>query len=118
MSRIRRSRRALLDFSESVIGSLEESSAPLRSFVLSFFFVILLRGLLEDFSANSGMSWEMHLHFVFYYLSVFTAVVLIARLFSGTQVLKIFKVFSLFFALILLGPVVDLLQAGSRARVT
>lgn len=114
--RVKKWGHALISLPESIIVSLEKSSAPLQSFAFIFFFIILLRSLLEDFTANTGMSWEMHLHFVFYYLFVFIAFVLVARLFTGTQTIKIFKVFSLFFAFILLGPVVDFLQAGLRTR--
>lgn len=100
----------------AIIDGLENASAPLRSFILTFYFIILLRSLLEDFSANSGMSWEMHTHFALYYHLVLISIIIVVRLVSKTQVLKIFRVFSLFFALILLGPLIDICQAGLRSR--
>jgi 4-hydroxybenzoate polyprenyltransferase len=111
--------KAFFAFCKTKIEQIENLPGSSLYYYGFFIFIILLRSLLEDFSANTGISLIMHLHFVFYYHAVFLAIVCVLKVFSDEAINKIFQISSICFSFVLIGPVIDILVFGLRvSRIT
>jgi 4-hydroxybenzoate polyprenyltransferase len=104
-----------LSFPGACIEKIENLEGSWFYFYVFFLFIIFLRCLIEEFSANTGISLTMHLHFVLYYHSVFLGILCVLKIFTRENIEKIFKVSSLAFNLIIAGPVIDICLSGTRA---
>jgi 4-hydroxybenzoate polyprenyltransferase len=100
------------NFSENTINKIENSKTPLYYFIFSFLFIIQLRNLLEHFSAGTRINFYAHIHFILFYCCLILTIILITRIFTKENIVKSFKSFSLFFPVILIGPLIDILHKG------
>ncbi len=103
-----------LNFTFSLIDSIENSNLPFYNFIFITLAYLMLRNVVENFSAASAISLSNHLHFTLFGLFTFLSIILIIRLFTGIDTVKTFKVFSTFLFFILIGPVFDVLTSFGR----
>lgn len=103
---------------ETVLDSLEKSSAPLSYFVLTFIFSITLRNFLEyfsNFSTGVGyISWFFYLHCYLFYISMALVIIFLVRVVIKEKVEKIVRVILPFFFLLVIAPIVDLIIGHGR----
>lgn len=104
----------LINFSENTINKIENSKTPLYYFIFSFLFIIQLRNLLEEFSAGTGLGLMAHIHFTLFYVCLLLTIILITKVFTKGNIIKSFKCFSLFFSVILIGPLIDIFYLGIK----
>jgi 4-hydroxybenzoate polyprenyltransferase len=93
---------------------IENSKDGLLAFSLTFFFVMFLRNFLEHFSNGSTFRLDNILHFnlSFLYLSAQITVILVFFLKEDPK--KVSKVVLVFFSIILLPPIVDLIWSKGQ----
>jgi 4-hydroxybenzoate polyprenyltransferase len=102
-----------------IVSRIEKKKFAFYHYLIFFFTIIQLRNLLEDFSAHTGLSFEMHLHFNLYYVCIVLSILLILKLITGEETTKTFRSVSLFFSTILVGPVVDIIISGAgKSQIT
>ncbi len=114
LNKIKENIEKFFNFSKKTINNIENSKIPFYYYLIVFLFIIQLRNLLEDFSANTGISLASNIHFTLYYIFVMLLILLLIKIITKTDSSKTFKVFSLFFSFILLGPIIDILFKGLR----
>ena len=91
------------------ISKVENSKDGLLAFSLTFFFIMFLRNFLEHFSNGSTFRLDNILHFNLSYLYLCAQITAILVLFVKEDPKKVGKVVLVFFSILLLPPVVDLL---------
>ncbi len=113
MTKIKKAFFSFLEFSHSLVKKIEESKTPFYYFLFFFLIIVSIRNFLENFpSDQSPISFNAHLHFYLFYVFVFSGALLLFTFFTKTKVVKSFKVFSLYFSVVLLGMIVDLIVYG------
>lgn len=105
-----------INYAACVIENVENSKLPFYHFIFIAFCVLMLRNVLENFTAASGITLTIHLHFTLFGIFTVLLLIFISRLFTGCDPVKAFKLFSTFLFLILVGLVVDVITALGGVR--
>ncbi|MBG07812.1 MAG: hypothetical protein CME68_03580 [Halobacteriovoraceae bacterium] len=96
------------------ISRVENSKDGLLAFSLTFFFIMFLRNFLEHFSNGSTFRLDNILHFNLSYLYLCAQITAILVLFLQEGPKKVGKIVLLFFSIILLPPIVDLIWSHGK----
>ena len=94
---------------KKIIEEIEDSDLPISYFVFTFIFALTLRTFLEFFSDRSEIRLPMLLHYYFFFVAVGLSVILLVHLLTKENIIKIFKIVSTGFIIIIVTPIVDLL---------
>lgn len=102
--------------SKEFLYSVENSEYPLGGYLLSFFFVTLIRNFLEIFSDFAEPQFIVFYHFDLSFLWLASAFVILIHYLSGECINKVIKVVLTCFTIILLPPIFDLIITGGAGR--
>ncbi|MEC7181683.1 MAG: UbiA family prenyltransferase, partial [Bdellovibrionota bacterium] len=91
------------------ISKVENSKDGLLAFSLTFFFIMFLRNFLEHFSNGSTFRLDNILHFNLSFLYLSMQITAILVIFLKEDPKKIGKIVLVFFSILLLPPIVDLI---------
>ena len=100
---------------KNIISSIENTPLHFGSAIGLLIAAILLRTFLEVVIGVGRMTTlsALLLHYPMFYISIFTTIILVFRIFSGENLQKVFKILALFFCIIIIPPIVDLLIFGA-----
>lgn len=94
---------------KKIVNEIEDSNLPISYFVFTFFFALTLRTFLEFFSDRSEIRLPMLLHYYFFFVAVGLSVILLVHLLTKENIIKVFKIVSTSFIIIIVTPIVDLI---------
>lgn len=99
---------------ERIIKNLENSKAPFIYFVLTFFFITILRNFIEKFSTGIPISLDLFSHFNLSYIFLALALIILFHFVTKEKINKISKVVFPCFLILLITPIVDLIVSGGK----
>ncbi|MDD3487083.1 MAG: UbiA family prenyltransferase [Candidatus Moranbacteria bacterium] len=99
----------MLDRVNRFFLKLENSDIPIFFYVVSFFFLTQLRNFFEQFSTGVPIRFDIFLHYTLFYVALAPALILFFHHFSRISIAKTAKVVLVFFVIIVLPPVIDLI---------
>lgn len=103
------------------ISRLENLDISLKSFLLTFFSIVFVRGILETFS-NPGfqgpfLGWtSLFVHIVIWFMSIFIWISILIRILTKIPIIKIIKTLLIFFPVILFAPIFDLIITNDAGK--
>lgn len=102
-----------MNFARRFIDYFENDKAPLGNFIASFLFFILLRNFIEVYATHQDNRLLQTLTYSPFYIALVCWLIILVHICSKEHILKVSKIVMVFFALVLLPPVFDLLVSGS-----
>ena len=105
----------IIDLSNRLIYSLENSKVPFVYFILTFIFVVTLRNFLEIFSTGHlVLSRLFFIHYSLSYVALAMLLILLFYVLTKTEILKIARVILPAFAILNLAPIMDLILSWGK----
>ena len=101
------------------ISNIENSKSPLSYFILSAIFFMFLRFFLEDLSSPYDYNYSSILHGSMYWITITLIPIIVLTISTKKPLLKVTKVVLLFFPMIILPPIIDLIitfGGGSKMK--
>lgn len=104
---------------KQIICSLENSKIPFIYFILTFFFATTLRNFLESLLDHTQISLFAYLHYYLSYIALAMSLILLFRIITKTDILKIAKVILPSFIILNLVPILDsILSLGKGYQIS
>ena len=101
------------------INILENSQISFQGFMITLFCIIFLRNFLETFSDIDNFltpvsSLANFIHYPMFYMCLLLALAIILFWLTKEKIIRITKIILIFFPLVLLAPILDLLLSGGK----
>src|SRR5262245_11988813 len=114
----------ILSIPRKVISGLEESQYPFSLFLKTFFFILVIRSFIESFTQESvnylnynplSLLYNL-LHFYLAFISGAISLTLLFYAATRIEIAKIMKVILPFYAIVLIGPIIDITTSAGTGR--
>ncbi|MFP4403894.1 MAG: UbiA family prenyltransferase [Candidatus Woesearchaeota archaeon] len=99
----------IIKLAKKIIDYFEDEKKNILLYILTFFFIVCIRCLLEIFSINKYPSIEFHYHYLLFYIVVLIPLIILFYFATREKIEKVSKIVLSFFITIFIGPIIDLL---------
>jgi 4-hydroxybenzoate polyprenyltransferase len=99
----------IIKFAKKIIDYFEDDKKNILLYILTFFFIVIIRCFLEIFSSSRYPSFEYHYHYFLFYTALAILFIILFYFATKEKIKKVSKIVLAFLISIFIAPIIDLL---------